>query len=855
MQKIFNLIMLNPQFSFTVLSIILIVMGIIMFIKTHYTKKSRLLASVTIILSVIFFLSGIFLEYNGTKLELSDATTKFNIISSDNKFPSNNTKENSENEAISLEDSKSNITETVSEMSKTNSNYNNLDVALVIDCSVSMSTSDENKNALDAAKMFVNLCSAIDNANVVVLSFAGDTEIVASGNVGENRADICNKINNIKYNRTNTDILDALNTAQIELNNISKQDSQKMILLLSDGDIDVDDKTDEVKKGLDEKLKSETKFGYPVYTVGIKNEKNFDGTTLKNIANKTGGQYQLIDKNDMSNLCSMFGTILKNLFGLNADIDKNDIVSLSISPNDEESVTSEIIDYTDKCMMIVYGNPSKLDFYINENNDKPDFLGNGYAIFIIENTSKKQSKLSLYNKTQETLDINVDFIYIFDVQIDFSYPNKRLVGQKLDVTGEIVSEKKQMQNFSAYLIIQNEKEKYEPILLSKNDGKYFLDNTYILNQPGNYEFYILINNDSDSNKKLNIQRKTSICKLIVEEPSYQIVSSAKIDSGLEIKVALSDEAKQYLPSADSNLLNRYDVSVSCDKNKYTKFYVTDNIFETVIENYNGDSDQFPIYLKTELINTYNPIITSDTKYVKNEVANIDVSYNAVSAKDTIKKNSELRFNNNTYKIPYNECFDFNDSTNIELHTSTQSNNDKLVFDDKNQVIYLTVNELGESFSSIYASDNSGYRSKEVIINVKQNYIINFTFICNLLSLLMSFIQMLSSSFVRKKGKKDLTLSLNIYNRNGSSVFNTSIELKKKPIKIGNILEEENLSEDIKEFCSNFDNMKIYNRYKKSEPCIYIEGCKMRNYNGKHSDDIDILDDYSKEQLIIKIDEE
>lgn len=172
----------------------------------------------------------------------------------------------------------------------------NLDVVFVIDSSGSMAEADPNRVAVDAFRLFIDLCDDSCSVGYTVYS----EKIKEAENIThldqQHLSSLKEKINQINTNPYgDTDIALGL-TKAMELHQANKNTDEKRkktIILLSDGNthlIEGPRTVEESKKELEATLKALNESGIPVYSIGL----NYDGTLDKkeseNIAAKTNGK-------------------------------------------------------------------------------------------------------------------------------------------------------------------------------------------------------------------------------------------------------------------------------------------------------------------------------------------------------------------------------------------------------------------------------------------------------------------------------------------------------------------------------------------------------------------------------------
>ncbi|GBD95807.1 von Willebrand factor type A domain protein [bacterium BMS3Abin06] len=171
----------------------------------------------------------------------------------------------------------------------------NMDVVLVMDSSGSMKKTDPLSLRIPAAKLFISLIGENDRAGVISFSERSYPIIDLTPVDSENNKDkIFKAIEKISSNGLYTNLHDALNKGIDLLPQNQKAESNQIIILMSDGMMDVGD-PDEDKKLVD-KIKNELTAiledrGIRVYTIAFTEQS--DRKLLEKISKQTGGFYNL----------------------------------------------------------------------------------------------------------------------------------------------------------------------------------------------------------------------------------------------------------------------------------------------------------------------------------------------------------------------------------------------------------------------------------------------------------------------------------------------------------------------------------------------------------------------------------
>ncbi len=167
---------------------------------------------------------------------------------------------------------------------------------LVVDVSKSMLTSDPNKISNEAMKMFIDM-SSLKGDKIGFIAYAGD--VVAKKDLvklqaEKDKIDLKAFIDSLgQY--SNTDIAVGLKDAIKSLDASHEKDYLPLIVLLADGNNDVDEKQgktlQQASDGLNTAVAEAKAKGYPVYVIGLNADGTLNKEVLQNIATTTNGKF------------------------------------------------------------------------------------------------------------------------------------------------------------------------------------------------------------------------------------------------------------------------------------------------------------------------------------------------------------------------------------------------------------------------------------------------------------------------------------------------------------------------------------------------------------------------------------
>lgn len=167
---------------------------------------------------------------------------------------------------------------------------------LVVDVSKSMLTSDPNKISNEAMKMFIDM-SSLKGDKIGVIAYAGD--VVAKKDIvklqsEKDKNDLKGFIDSLAP-FANTDISVGLQDAVKALDSSHEDDYLPLIVLLADGNNDVDEKKgktlQQAADGLNVAVADAKAKGYPIYVIGLNADGTLNKDVLQNIASTTNGKF------------------------------------------------------------------------------------------------------------------------------------------------------------------------------------------------------------------------------------------------------------------------------------------------------------------------------------------------------------------------------------------------------------------------------------------------------------------------------------------------------------------------------------------------------------------------------------
>jgi uncharacterized protein YegL len=181
---------------------------------------------------------------------------------------------------------------------------------MLLDVSPSMLDSDPNKLSNEAIKMFIDM-SSLKGDKVGVIAFANDVvskkELVNLQTEADKQAlkGFIDSLGKYPYTDLSVGVTEAIKM----LDNSHEKDYFPLIVLLTDGNNDVDKTKGKTNKQADDDLAhavaAAKENGYPIYTIGLNANGQLNKDVLKNVAESTNGKFfETSNANDLPGILS-----------------------------------------------------------------------------------------------------------------------------------------------------------------------------------------------------------------------------------------------------------------------------------------------------------------------------------------------------------------------------------------------------------------------------------------------------------------------------------------------------------------------------------------------------------------------
>lgn len=175
-----------------------------------------------------------------------------------------------------------------------------MDIVIIIDTSGSMKSTDSERIAIEAAKLFIDMMET-SGSRIGVVSFSdllGTVIDMTDIKSQSDKEDIKQKIERLSY-EGDTDIGLALQKGYDILQNAPVTNNQKAILFFTDGKIDLPGSMNRTEQNSrDDSLQVASKAaasGVPIYSIGLNSNGNVDQELISILSNDTRGRWYIVD--------------------------------------------------------------------------------------------------------------------------------------------------------------------------------------------------------------------------------------------------------------------------------------------------------------------------------------------------------------------------------------------------------------------------------------------------------------------------------------------------------------------------------------------------------------------------------
>lgn len=332
-----------------------------------------------------------------------------------------------------------------------------IDAVLLIDVSNSMNKSDKNKIANEAMKMFIDMLSTQgDKVGIVAYTDKVEREKallgISSAGDKQDLKDFIDGLSRGPY----TDLAVGMKEAVKVLENGSDPSHEPMIVMLADGNNDLNEASGRKQSDSDQELKAAVEAakqkGYPVYTIGLNADGKLNKNILAGLSSETGGKaFTTNSADDLPQILSeIFASHLKlkvvpvpsitangNFQDVTVNIPNSSVLEANISIMSSKPVTAKLSDPSGKEVAI----PS----------DKV-LLSKSSTYTLIKLLAPEQGdwKLQVKGVPKDKIDINLVFNYDLELKLDALPAKSYGKGDKVEISSHLYSNGAEVTEGSLY---------------------------------------------------------------------------------------------------------------------------------------------------------------------------------------------------------------------------------------------------------------------------------------------------------------------------------------------------------------------------------------------------------------------
>lgn len=321
-----------------------------------------------------------------------------------------------------------------------------IDAVLLIDVSNSMKTSDKNKVANEAMKMFIDMLSTQgDKVGIVAYTDKVQREkALLEINSESDKQDLKDFIDGLDRGAY-TDIAVGVEEAVKVLQNGSDPSHEPIIVMLADGNNDFNKATGRTQSESDKELKAAVevakKNGYPIYTIGLNADGKLNKQSLADLSNETGGKAFSTDSaDDLPQILSeIFASHLKlkvvpvqsitangNYQDVTVEVPNGSVLEANISIMSSQPVTAKLTD------------PSGNEVAIPSQNVLLS-KSSSYSLIKLLKPQEGDWKLQVKGVPKDKIDINLVFNYDLELKMNALSSATYKKGDTIEITSHLFS--------------------------------------------------------------------------------------------------------------------------------------------------------------------------------------------------------------------------------------------------------------------------------------------------------------------------------------------------------------------------------------------------------------------------------
>ena len=293
---------------------------------------------------------------------------------------------------------------------------------LVVDVSNSMKSSDPEKISYEAMKMFIDMAS-FNGDKIGAIAYADSVmreKALVKIRSNQDKQDLKDFIDSLeKY--TYTDLSSGVKEAVKVLDSSHEQDYYPLIILLADGNNEMDPQKsrtlEEANRDLEKAIVSANAKGYPIYTIGLNANGTLNKSVLTDVANRTNGQFFEASSADQlpGILSEIFANHLKlKIVPLDPIIGNGQFQEINLQVPNENVVEANISLISSKPVEVKLVNPSGQELAIPSDQV---LFSKSKTYSMVKLLKPEQGDWTLKVKGVDKDKIDINLVFNYDLQL------------------------------------------------------------------------------------------------------------------------------------------------------------------------------------------------------------------------------------------------------------------------------------------------------------------------------------------------------------------------------------------------------------------------------------------------------
>lgn len=319
-----------------------------------------------------------------------------------------------------------------------------IDAVLVLDVSNSMNTSDKDKVAGEAMKMFIDMLS-VQGDKVGVVAYTDKVQrekALMAIRSPEDKQDLKQFIDGLDRGPY-TDIAIGVEEAVKVLANGSEPGHQPMIVLLADGNNDFNKTTGRTEEQSAQELQAAVNTaaqnGYPIYTIGLNADGRLNKEALAKLSDQTGGKAFVTDTaEDLPQILSeIFASHLKlKVVPVQSITANGEFQEMTINVPNASVLEANISIISSQPVEVKLNDPSGTETAV-PSGDVLLSRSSAYSLIKLLKPAEGDWKLAVKGVPQDKIDISLVFNYDLELKMEQPASGNASKGDKVEVAARL----------------------------------------------------------------------------------------------------------------------------------------------------------------------------------------------------------------------------------------------------------------------------------------------------------------------------------------------------------------------------------------------------------------------------------